>query len=67
MSLGTLAVYACGVPWLMGALHLGLGPALKAGMTPFVLPDLAKVLLAAAMLPLASRQLRGSANSSIWV
>ncbi len=36
MALGNLAIYAFGVPWLMGFAHLSLGKALALGVVPFL-------------------------------
>lgn len=51
MLAGTAVVYLIGVPWLMGSAHLGLGAAVAAGVTPFLLGDALKVLAAAGLLP----------------
>jgi biotin transport system substrate-specific component len=53
MLLGTLTIYAIGVPWLMDATGMDLSTALDKGVRPFLLGDLLKVLLAAALLPAA--------------
>ncbi|GAA1283770.1 biotin transporter BioY [Saccharothrix xinjiangensis] len=53
MALGNLAIYACGVPWLMAATGVGFGKALQLGVTPFLLGDALKVALAAGLLPAA--------------
>lgn len=53
MALGTLSIYAIGVPFLMGALHVGLGKAVQLGVTPFLIGDALKVVLAAGLLPVA--------------
>jgi biotin transport system substrate-specific component len=55
MLLGTLAIYAIGVPWLMDATGMGLVDALDAGVRPFLAGDLLKVLLAAGLFPAAWR------------
>lgn len=57
MGAGTLTIYAFGVPWLMHAMHSSLTAALTAGMTPFLVTDALKVLIAAAILPDAARWL----------
>jgi len=46
---GLAVVFACGVLWL--GLFVGLRAALAAGFFPFVVADLMKVLVAAAILP----------------
>lgn len=51
--LGTLAIYAVGVPWL--ALSTGMGPAdvITKGVLPFALFDVVKLLAAAVVFPAA--------------
>lgn len=51
MTLGTVLIYAVGVPWLMAMTHAGFGAALSMGVRPFLLGDALKVLLAAGLLP----------------
>lgn len=53
MVLGLATIYALGVGWLMAVLHVGLAEGLALGMTPFLLGDLVKVVVAAALLPAA--------------
>jgi biotin transport system substrate-specific component len=53
MVLGSLVIYAVGTAWLMTALGLDLPAGLAAGVTPFLLLDALKVLLAAALFPAA--------------
>ncbi len=48
MLLGNVAIYALGLPWL--ALYVG-GRAFSLGLVPFIPGDLAKAVLAAAILP----------------
>jgi len=55
MILGNLAIYAVGVPWLMGFAHLGFPKALALGVVPFLLGDLIKVAVAAGFFPSAWR------------
>jgi biotin transport system substrate-specific component len=55
MLLGTLIIYACGVPWLMNSIHVGFGEAVRLGVRPFITGDIVKVLLAAGLLPTAWR------------
>ena len=63
MLLGSVVVYAAGIPWLLAsptfAAALGHGPSLQeglqAGLYPFVVGDLLKLLLAAGLLPAAWR------------
>lgn len=53
MFLGSLIIYAVGVPVLMNALNVDLATGLELGLYPFVLTDTLKVLAAAGLLPLA--------------
>ncbi len=58
MLLGSVVIYACGLPWLsheLGALGApnGLEATLEAGLYPFVVGDLIKLYLAGALLPAA--------------
>ncbi|MBI3647492.1 MAG: biotin transporter BioY [Actinobacteria bacterium] len=55
--LGEVVLFAIGVPWLMGALHIGLTKGLEFGLYPFVIGDAVKVLVAAGALPGAWRLL----------
>lgn len=57
MTLGTVLIYAAGVPWLMAMTHSGLGSALAMGVRPFLVGDVLKVLIAAGLLPGAWRLL----------
>lgn len=56
-AVGTLAIYALAVPWLMFHLDLSLETAIDVGVTPFLLGDALKAFLAAAVLPGAWRLL----------
>jgi biotin transport system substrate-specific component len=49
--IGSLIVYAFGLPWLMATLQVGLRTGLAQGVTPFLLGDAIKVLVAAGLLP----------------
>ncbi|PZS03972.1 MAG: biotin transporter BioY [Pseudonocardiales bacterium] len=51
MVLGTVVIYAFGVPWLAASAHLSLADALSQGARPFLPGDLLKVVVAAALLP----------------
>ena len=58
MAAGLAVVYGCGVTWLglfardaSGSAATGLGPALVAGLFPFVVPDAIKLLAAAGIVP----------------
>jgi biotin transport system substrate-specific component len=53
----TVAVYACGVPWLMAFLQIGLAEALAIGVAPFLVGDAIKAAAAALLLPTAWRVL----------
>jgi biotin transport system substrate-specific component len=53
MAVGLLAIYAVGVPYLMAALHVDLAKAVAMGVTPFLIGDALKVVLAAGLLPAA--------------
>ena len=55
MLVGTVIVYLCGIPWLMAATGLDLDAAIAAGLTPFLMGSLVKILLAAGLLPTAWR------------
>lgn len=51
MTLGTVVIYAVGVPWLAGSLDVSLAKAVELGARPFLVGDAIKVLLAAGLLP----------------
>lgn len=51
MALGSLLIYAVGLPWLMGNLDVGLARGLELGVTPFLVGDAVKVVIAAGLLP----------------
>ncbi len=51
MLAGNAAIYAVGLPWLSQVTHLHGGALMAAGLTPFLLGDLVKLLLAAGLLP----------------
>ena len=61
VTLGSMAVYAVGVPWLKFTAGLTWGKALLVGMAPFLIGDVFKasaaVLLARALRPILARQL----------
>ena len=52
-AVGTAVIYAVGVPWLAVATGMTAGQAIAAGLTPFLLGDAVKALVAAALLPAA--------------
>ena len=49
--IGELAIYAIGVPWLAIDLHMSLAKAITVGMTPYLIFDLAKAVVAGTLLP----------------
>ena len=49
--IGELAIYAIGVPWLAIDLHISLIKAISVGMTPFLIFDIAKAVVAGTLLP----------------
>lgn len=51
MVIGNVVIYGFGLAFLMINLHVGLGKGLALGVTPFLLGDLVKLLLAAGLLP----------------
>lgn len=53
MAVGTLVIYAVGVPWLALALDVSLAKAIDLGVRPFLVGDALKIGLAAGVLPLA--------------
>lgn len=54
-ALGSVAIYAVGLPWLMSYLDVGLSKGLSLGVTPFLIGDLVKAVAAALVLPGAWR------------
>ncbi len=55
MFVGNLAIYLFGVPWLADAVRVSGEKALELGVYPFVIGDVAKLLIAASLLPTAWR------------
>ena len=53
MAIGNLVIYLIGVPWLMAVANYDLATGIAKGLTPFLLGDGLKLLLAAAAYPLA--------------
>jgi biotin transport system substrate-specific component len=51
MVLGSVVIYATGVPWLMASTGYDLATALDRGVVPYLIGDGIKVLLAAGLLP----------------
>ena len=52
-ALGTLMIYAVGVPWLAATTGMSLGEAIMDGMVPFLVVDTIKLVAAAAVFPAA--------------
>jgi biotin transport system substrate-specific component len=50
-SIGSLVIYAFGVPWLAVSLGVDLWTAIQFGVVPFLIGDALKALLAAGLLP----------------
>lgn len=50
---GSVIIYLFGIPWLANVVGVSWTRAVEMGLAPFLLGDLAKVILAGAMLPLA--------------
>jgi biotin transport system substrate-specific component len=50
-ALASLAIYACGVPWLMHYIHVDFAKALDLGVRPFLVGDAIKAAAAAALMP----------------
>lgn len=53
MLLGSIVIYAIGVPWLVVAIDVPLQKGLELGLYPFVIGDTLKLFAAAALLPVA--------------
>lgn len=53
MAAGSAVVYLVGVPWLAAALGVDLARAVALGLTPYLLGDALKALLAMGLLPTA--------------
>jgi biotin transport system substrate-specific component len=58
MLSGNVVIYLFGLSWLAIKLHTGLEKTLELGLYPFVVGDLLKLYLAAALLPTAWRLVR---------
>jgi biotin transport system substrate-specific component len=54
-ALGSLAIYACGVPWLAAFAGIDLATAIALGVLPFLLGDAIKIVAMSALLPTAWR------------
>lgn len=57
MLIGNATIYIPGLLWLLPFMHYDMRATLAAGLFPFMLGDLAKLLLATAAMPLAWRLL----------
>ena len=53
MAIGNVVIYAIGVPWYMAVADLDLPTGIAKGLTPFLLGDAIKLILAAVAFPLA--------------
>ncbi len=53
MLIGSVLIYAIGLPWLAVVLHLSPADTIAAGLTPFIAWDLAKLAVAAGIFPTA--------------
>ncbi len=53
MAIGNVVIYLIGVPWLMAVAHYDLTTGITKGLTPFLLGDALKLILAAAAFPVA--------------
>jgi biotin transport system substrate-specific component len=53
MVLGNLVIYAFGVPWLMASASFDFSTALDKGVSPFLVGDAIKIVVASALLPTA--------------
>jgi len=62
MALGSAAIYACGLTWLLCLVHLFAKPlgagVLAVGLYPFLIGDVLKIALAATLLPSGWKILR---------
>jgi biotin transport system substrate-specific component len=54
-TIGSLIIFAIGVPWLAVSADLSLGKAIELGFVPFIPGGIVKALLAAGLLPTAWR------------
>jgi biotin transport system substrate-specific component len=53
MLIGSVLIYAIGLPWLAVVLHLSPADTIAAGLTPFIAWDVAKLAVAAGIFPTA--------------
>jgi biotin transport system substrate-specific component len=55
MIIGNLAIYSIGLPLLQAVTGADFATALSWGVTPFIIGDILKVVIAAGLLPAAWR------------
>jgi len=53
MLAGSFVIYAVGLPWLSYSLHLSTADTIAKGLTPFIVWDAVKLLVAAGIFPVA--------------
>jgi biotin transport system substrate-specific component len=53
MAIGNVVIYLLGVPWLMFVAHMDLATGIAKGLTPFLIGDAVKLILAALAFPAA--------------
>jgi biotin transport system substrate-specific component len=53
MAIGNIVIYLVGVPWLMAVAQYDLATGISKGLTPFLLGDAIKLILAAGAFPVA--------------
>jgi biotin transport system substrate-specific component len=53
MAIGNVVIYLFGVPWLMFVAHMDLPTGIAKGLTPFLIGDAVKLILAALAFPAA--------------
>jgi len=53
MLIGTVVIYALGLPWLSYVRHLSVADTVAGGLTPFIAWDALKLLVAAGIFPVA--------------
>jgi biotin transporter BioY len=64
MVAGSAVLYLCGLAWLAAYMGGDLGAAVRSGLRPFLLFDLAKVAVAAAVVAGCARL--GAAGGGTW-
>ena len=53
MLIGSVVIYAIGLPWLSVVLHLSVADTIANGLTPFIVWDATKLAIAAGLFPTA--------------